>query len=242
MGLGSTARSLATAFLSLTFAVSCNAVSKAPATALAGDAIMGAADAKVTLIEFAAPTCPVCKGWHDQVFAKIKAAYVDTNKIKFSLRELPSHNPPVDAAIFAIARCAGQGEYFKVIDEAFEKREDIEKASQGPDGARPALTELAKRHGVSADRFEACLKAPENLQRLQDVQADAEKRGVQGTPTLFLNDEKVPEDGYQFDALSAKIDAALNASAGAAPAPAAAPLAPAPVSGPAAPAPPAKPN
>ena len=236
MGLGSTARSLAAAFFSLTLAVSCNLASKAPAAALAGDAIMGAAEAKVTLIEFAAPTCPVCKGWHDQVFAKIKAAYIDTNKIKFSLRELPSHNPPVDAAIFAIARCSGQGEYFKVIDEAFEKREDIEKASQGPDGARPALTELAKRHGVSADRFEACLKAPENIQRLQDVQADAEKRGVQGTPTLFLNDEKVPEDGYQFDALSAKIDAAL-AAAGAAPAPAATPAAAAP-----APPAPAKPN
>ena len=215
MGLGSTAKSLAMALACLTLAVACNAASKAPATALAGDAIMGAAEAKVTLIEFAAPTCPVCKGWHDQVFAKIKAAYIDTNKIKFSLRELPSHNPPVDAAIFAIARCSGPGEYFKVIDEAFEKRDEIEKASQGPDGARPALTDLAKRHGVSAERFEVCLKAPENAQRLQDVQADAEKRGVQGTPTLFLNDEKVPEDGYQFDALSAKINAALAAPQGA---------------------------
>ena len=237
MGLGSTARSLATALVCLTLVASCNAANKAPATALAGDATMGAADAKVTLIEFASPTCPVCKGWHDQVFAKIKAAYIDTNKIKFSLRELPSHNPPVDAAIFAIARCSGPGEYFKVIDDAFEKREEIEKASQGADGARPALTGLAKRHGVSADRFEACLKAPENIQRLQDVQADADKRGVQGTPTLFLNDEKVPEDGYQFDALSAKIEAAL-AAAGGAPAPAR--VTPPPASPP--PTAPAKPN
>jgi protein-disulfide isomerase len=226
MGLRSTAKSLATALVSLTLVAACSpGGAQAPATALAGDAVEGNADSKVTLIEFAAPTCPVCKGWHDQVFSKIKAAYIDTNKIKFSLRELPSHNPPVDAAIFAIARCSGQGEYFKVIDEAFEKRDEIEKAAQGPNGPRGALADLAKRHGVGAERFEECLKSPENMQRLQDVQADAEKRGVEGTPTLFINDEKVPEDAYQFESLSARIDAALAASG--APAAVPAPAAPA---------------
>lgn len=220
MGLTSTAKSLAAAFVSLSLiagVAGCNQGGpSAPATALAGDAVMGSPDAKVTLIEFAAPTCPVCKGWHDQVFSKIKAAYIDTNKIKFSLRELPSHNPPVDAAVFAIARCSGQAEYFKVIDEAFEKRDEIEKASQGADGARPALIALAKRHGVNEQRFEECLKSPENMKRLQDVQAEAEKRGVQGTPTLFIGDEKVPEDAYQYDGLAAKLDAAIAAAGGAA--------------------------
>jgi protein-disulfide isomerase len=229
MGFRSTAKSLAAAFVSLALVAACSpGVAKAPANALAGDAIMGDPNAKVTLIEFAAPTCPVCKGWHDQVFEKIKANYVDTNKIKFSLRELPSHNPPVDAAVFAIARCSGEAEYFKVIDDAFDKRDEIEKASQGADGARPALIALAKRHGVGADRFEECLKSPENMKRLQDVEADAQKRGVQGTPTLFIGEEKVPEEAYQYDALAAKLDAAIAAAGGATPAaPAPAPAAPA---------------
>jgi protein-disulfide isomerase len=231
MGFRSTAKSLAAAFVSLSFVAGVAACSpgggspQAPATALAGDAVMGNPDSKVTLIEFAAPSCPVCKGWHDQVFAKIKAAYIDTNKIKFSLRELPSHNPPVDAAVFAIARCSGAAEYFKVIDDAFDKRDEIEKAAQGADGAKPTLIALAKRHGVSAERFEECLKSPDNMKRLQDVQADAEKRGVQGTPTLFINDEKVPEDAYQYEGLAARLDAALAAADAATPtaAPAAAP-------------------
>jgi protein-disulfide isomerase len=229
MGFTSTAKSLAAALVCLAFAAGCNQGGpKAPAAALAGDAVEGSPDARVTLIEFAAPSCPVCKGWHDQVFSRIKTAYIDTGKIKFSLRELPSHNPPVDAAIFSIARCSGQGEYFKVIDDAFDKRDEIEKAAQGADGARPALIDLAKRHGVSAERFEECLKSPENMKRLQDVEADAVARGVQGTPTLFIGDEKVPEDAYQFEGLSAKLDAAIAAAGAApAPAPAAAPAAPA---------------
>jgi protein-disulfide isomerase len=40
---------------------------------------------------------------------------------------------------------------------------------------------------------------------------------VQGTPTLFIGDEKVPEDAYQFDGLAAKLDAAIAAAGGAAP-------------------------
>lgn len=228
MGLRTTVQSLAAAFACLALAAACdNAPVKAPAIALAGDAVMGSPDAKVTLIEFAAPSCPVCKGWHDQVFSKIKAAYVDTNKIKFSLRELPSHNPPVDAAVFAIARCSGEDEYFKVIDDAFANRDEIEKAALGPNGPRGILIDLAKRHGVSAGQFETCLTSPENMKRLQDVQADAEARGVTGTPTLFINNQKVPENAYSVAGLSAELDAALKA-AGSAPATPAAPTAPAP--------------
>ncbi len=184
------------------------------------------------MTEFASPTCPVCKGWHDEVFTKLRANYVDTNKIKFVMRELPSHNPPVDAAIFGIARCAGQGEFYKVIDDAYDKRDEIEKAAMGGDGPRGALTKLAGRHGVSADRFESCVKSPDLMKRLKDVQDDAQARDVEGTPTLFINDVKVPESDYMYDALSARIDAALAAAAGpaaATPAPdAAAPASPVP--------------
>ncbi|MBI1362314.1 MAG: thioredoxin domain-containing protein [Alphaproteobacteria bacterium] len=227
-------KSIAAAMLCLALAAGCNAAGKPASDPVSGDAFLGPANAKVVMTEFAAPTCPVCKGWHDQVFSKIRANYIDTNKIKFVLRELPSHNPPVDAAIFGIARCAGQGEFFKVIDDAFDKRDEIEKAAMSGDGPRGALTELAKRHGVSADRFEACVKSPDLMKRLKDVEDDAQARGVEGTPTLFIDGQKVPETDYMYDALSARLDAALAAAA---PAPAATTPAPADATPPAAPAP-----
>lgn len=207
-------RSLAAAMLCLAMAAGCNAAGKTPAAPVAGDAFLGPADARVVLTEFASPSCPVCKGWHDQVFSKIRANYVDTNKIKFIMRELPSHNPPVDAAIFGIARCAGQGEFYKVIDDAYDKRDEIEKAAMSGDGPRDALTKLAGRHGVSADRFESCVKSPDLMKRLKDVGDDAQARGVEGTPTLFINDVKVPESDYMYDALSARLDEALAAAGG----------------------------
>lgn len=192
-----------------------------PANPVTGDATMGPADAKVTLTEFAAPTCPVCKGWHDQVFAKVKADYIDTGKIRFILRELPSHNPPVDVAIFAIARCAGPDKYFDVIDEAFVQQSTIDNASHSPTGPREELAKMAAKFNIKGAAFEACIKSPETLARIEAMRLEADSRNVRGTPSLFINDQAVPENDYSFEALAGHLDTALaGGAAPAAPAPA----------------------
>ncbi len=211
-------RSLAAAAALLMLAA-CGGPAK-PGAPVTGDAFLGPANATVVLTEFAAPTCPVCKGWHDEVFAKVKSAYIDTGKIKFVLRELPSHNPPVDVAIFSIARCSGAENFFKVIDDAFANQAQIEIASRGAAGARSELAKLAAKYGIDAKAFEACIRDPANAERIESVRLDADKRGVHGTPTLFLNDQPVSENNYSFEGLSGVIDAAL---ASASPAPAATP-------------------
>jgi protein-disulfide isomerase len=169
----------------------CGPQARASLTPVEGDAFLGPADAKVTVIEFAAPTCPVCKAWHDKFWGEMKSAYIDSGKIRFVLRELPSHNPPVDAAVFAIARCAGPADYFPVIDKAFERQEAIEIASRSADGPRKALVSLGQEFRLSEAQVEACIKDPKNVQRIYDVQADADARGVTGTPTFFVNDRLI---------------------------------------------------
>jgi protein-disulfide isomerase len=44
------------------------------------DMAPGPADAKVTITEYASPTCPHCADFSARVFPKIKAAYIDTGK------------------------------------------------------------------------------------------------------------------------------------------------------------------
>jgi protein-disulfide isomerase len=174
-----------------------------------GDSFLGPADAKVVLIEFFAPTCPACKSWHDKNWEQLKTSYIDTGKIKFVFRELPSHNPPVDASIFAIARCAGAERYSEVIDQAFVRQEAIELASRSVEGPRPALADLAKTFGLSAAQFESCIRDPANVDRIFAVQQDAQARRVGGTPTIFVNDREVPNP--TFEALAREIETALTA-------------------------------
>ena len=121
---------LAAAVAALTLAAACGPQVRGSLTPVEGDRFLGPADAKVTVIEYGAPTCPGCKSWHSQNWSQLKSGYIDTGKIKFIFREFPSHNPPVDAAIFSLARCAGTVDWFPLIDEAFARQEAIEIASR----------------------------------------------------------------------------------------------------------------
>ena len=101
-------KSLGAALAAITLAAACGPQARATLTPLEGDSFVGPADAKVTVIEYGAPTCGACKSWHDQAWTQLKTSYIDSGKIKFVFREFPSHNPPVDAAIFSLARCAAE--------------------------------------------------------------------------------------------------------------------------------------
>jgi protein-disulfide isomerase len=221
---------LSAAIAAFALAAACGPQARGSLTPVVGDSFLGPADAKVVVIEYGAPTCPGCKAWHGQNWARLKAAYIDTNKIKFIFREFPSHNPPVDAAIFSLARCAGPADWFPLIDEAFARQEDIERASQGGTAA-DALKSLGQKFRLSAEQVETCIKDPKNIQRIYDVQEEGYGRGVHSTPTFFLNDKEVVDP--RFETLSKEIDAAL----GVAPAPAAPAEAPAETPAPATPAP-----
>jgi protein-disulfide isomerase len=166
--------------------------------------------AKLLLIEFAAPTCPVCKGWNDEVWPEIKSRYVDSGKIRYELHELPSHNPPVDAAVFGLARCVGADQSLEVIHSAFNRQRAIENATHSPGGAKTELLKLAKEFSKNEQQFDACLNDPKLSDHLTLVETEAEQLKVSGTPTLFLNGKMAPND---LASLSAMIDQQLAAMA-----------------------------
>ena len=90
---------------------------RAPAT---GDMVLGKADAPVTVIEYASMTCPHCATFHTEVLPKLKAAYIDTGKIKFIFREFPLDQLALRGAM--LARCAGPERYFGYVDVLFRQQ------------------------------------------------------------------------------------------------------------------------
>ena len=56
--------------------------------------IKGDKNAPITLIEYASPTCPACKYFHDSIMPEIEAKYIATGKVKFVFREFPIHGAP----------------------------------------------------------------------------------------------------------------------------------------------------
>lgn len=52
------------------------------AGAAEGDIVVGKANAPVTLIEYASPTCPACAAFNETVYPEFKKKYVDTGQVK----------------------------------------------------------------------------------------------------------------------------------------------------------------
>ena len=185
--------------------------------AAAGDMAMGAAEgdmamgapegAKVTVVEYASVTCPHCALWQTNTWPAFKAKYVDTNKVRYIFRELPT--PPIDAATagFLIARCAGEDKYFDVVHQLMATQQEMVTTSP-----RDWLLRTAQAAGLSEEQFNQCITDKDAIAAMdQRIQA-ARAQGVTGTPAFYVNDAQVITpggEGASLADLSTAIDAEL---------------------------------
>jgi protein-disulfide isomerase len=149
-----------------------------------GEKAQGDPKAPVTLIEYAAVTCPHCSDFFLHQFPEIKSKYIDTGKVHFIFREFALN--ALDVAGFMLARCAGDNQFFPIVDTLFEKqREWVVQKPLEP------LMAIAKQAGFTQQSFEECLKnqkVEDGIKWVRD--RAAEKFGVSGTPTFFVNGKK----------------------------------------------------
>ena len=170
------------------------------------DMALGPKDAAVTITEYASMTCPHCARFAEEVFPKIKAAYIDTNKVRYVFREFPLDIKA--AAGSMLARCIAKddaGKYFAVIDMLFKSQEDW----AGPKTTE-ALKLIGKQAGLSGQAVEACLKDQALLDKIAADQKYAnEILKVNSTPTFFINGEKVTGE-TSFEEFDKKIKPLLK--------------------------------
>jgi protein-disulfide isomerase len=167
------------------------------------DQVQGAADAPVTIIEYASMTCGHCAQFHNNTYPELKKRYIDTGKVKFILREFPLD--PLAASAFMLARCAGDGKYYPVVDAFFHQQSQW--AVQRP--LEPMLA-IARQAGFTKESFEACLTNQKMLDGIEWTRNRAtEKFGVNSTPTFFING-KVVRGAMTIDELSKQIDALIK--------------------------------
>lgn len=150
------------------------------------DVVMGNADAKVTIIEYASMTCGHCAAFHQTTWPTLKSKYIDTGKVKFVLREFPLDTLAFGA--FMIAKCGGDQMYYPITDLLFEKQKDWVGGGRSP---LDALAETLRQTGMSRETMESCLKRQDLYDAVNRSRAEAEALGVNSTPTFFINGEKV---------------------------------------------------
>jgi protein-disulfide isomerase len=146
-----------------------------------GDQVMGAADAPVTIVEYASMTCPHCAKFHETTYPEMKKKYVDTGKVRFIFREFPLE--PLAAAGAMLARCAGSDKYFPMIEALFAAQKDwaVQKPLQ-------PLFAIARQAGFTQQSFDECLANQEVLSGIEASRTRASSKfNVTSTPTFFIN-------------------------------------------------------
>ena len=174
-----------------------------------GDMALGAADgAKVTVVEYASVTCGHCALWQQNTWPAFKAKYVDTNKVRYVFRELPT--PPIDAATagFLVARCAGDDKYFQVVHQLLATQQEMVTGSP-----RDWLLRTAQAAGMNEQQFADCVSDRDAVAALDQRIQQAQAQGVTGTPAFFVNEQEVitpgSSEGPSLADLSTAIDAEL---------------------------------
>lgn len=149
------------------------------------DMVLGNAESKVTLIEYASYTCPHCASFHAGSFKQLKTDFIDTDKIKFVYREVYFDRPGLWASM--VARCGGAEKFFGISDLIYKGQSDWARAGE-PAEIVEALRKIGRLAGLNSDELESCLQNAEMAQTLVAwSQENMERDDVQATPSLMIN-------------------------------------------------------
>lgn len=142
---------------------------------------LGTPDAKIKIVEFADFSCE----FSAEAFPSIRelaAKYPD--KISLVFRFFPGHSATEVSQIIVLAAfCAHeQGKFWPYHDKLFQNRGKFSLEDLG---------NYAAQTGLDTAVFDACVAAKKFEKQLEKDTSDGAALGVQGTPTFFVNGEKV---------------------------------------------------
>ena len=167
-------------------------VKEAPVVA-PDELFLGAASAKLTVVEYFSLGCPHCAKFHSDILPQFKAEYLDTGKVRLVLRDFPLDQPSLAAAM--IARCLPGEGYFAMVDTMFQQQQTWHTQS-----AQAALTSIAKGAGMDQAKLDACLgDAPLRDRIVNRIQEAQLKYQVDSTPTFVIGYRKLAGIGSYAD-------------------------------------------
>jgi protein-disulfide isomerase len=137
---------------------------------------IGPEDAPIVIVQFTDYECPFCKRWHDQVYDDLMEAY--PGKIRLVNRNLPLSFHPQALPAAQAAMCAGDQNSYWAYHSALFTSEALDKDT---------LIGHAATLGLDVDAFKECFDEGRYEQFIRDDAAFAQKMGITGTPTFFIN-------------------------------------------------------
>lgn len=158
------------------------------------DMSLGNPDAKVQVTEYLSFTCPHCEEFHATVWKQIKKNYVDTGKIKFTIREVYFDKYGLWAGM--MARCGGPMRYFGIVDMLYDQQQQW-AASNDPNQVVASLKQIGKTAGITDDQLNQCMNDGAMAQAMvAKYQKDSAADHIEGTPSFVIDGTTYKNMGY----------------------------------------------
>ena len=171
-------------FLALPFASFADETSKP----LSGR-VLGNADAKIIIEEYASMSCGHCASFHNNDLKGIKKEYIDKGAAKLIFYDFPLDRGAMIGSM--ITQCMNDDQFCPVLDRLFQKQAEWTRS----DDIMKSISEILQPLGLEKTTILSCLEeTTENQERWKSLLAGRKYaidiKGVEATPTFFVNGKK----------------------------------------------------
>jgi protein-disulfide isomerase len=180
---------------------------------VAGRPSRGAKGAKIVVVNFDDFECPYCAAMHRMLFPEILKEYGD--RVAFIYKDYPLaeiHPWAIHAAVDANCLAAQNTDaYWDFADTIHANKRDVDN-EKTPDARFEALDKMAvlqgQKHNLDVTKLQACVKAQDD-RAVKASMKEADGIGVNATPTLFINGQKI-DGAVPASEIRAALDNALK--------------------------------
>jgi len=148
---------------------------------------LGEANAPVTMEVYADFQCPACGQFDRTTLKEIEDKYVKNGKLKVVFNHYAFIGDESTRAAEASECANDQGKFWEYADTLYNNQggENVGAFSDAK------LEGFAQQLGLNMDQFKKCMTDRTHLTKIQTSTQNGSQRGVNSTPTLFINGQLV---------------------------------------------------
>jgi protein-disulfide isomerase len=147
---------------------------------------LGDPNAPVTVEVYADFQCPICGQFDRGTLKQIEDKYVNSGKVRIVFNHFAFIGDESTRAAEASECANAQGKFWQYADTLFNNQ-----AGENQGAFNDAnLEKFAQEVGLDMTQYKTCMDQHTYLGKIQTSSAAAQQRGVNSTPTLFINGQK----------------------------------------------------
>lgn len=158
----------------------------APAGAEPNGRAWGPKDAPITVIEYADYECESCGFFAKNYERDFVAAFANTSKVRFEIRNAPFHGEGARNAAEA-AYCAAEQNMFWPLHNSIFVNQPVQEGTGAQAFSDARLTAIATKLKMDTTAFGSCLSSGKYTQQVAGDYNATVAAGITGTPTFIVN-------------------------------------------------------